>query len=530
MNVLAEIIEAFRGPHRQKGLDIFRNLLSRGKEEEAVHIIHLLNGRPPSRSITRKQLRSWAAEATAIPPWLFDESLETVGDLMETAALVIPRMSGSEERSVASWLRFLASLPECSENTRKERVVSAWKDLDLPGRVLFNRLITGSFRSGVRSKDLVDVLASMSGRPPALIAQRLARNWNPDTTALDSLLGNSEPEDHLFNPYHFMLASLLDDSPQSLGRPADWQAEWLWDGLRAQVLKLRGNVCVWSRTEELLTEDFPELLAAATLLPDGTALDGEIIALDGNTVLPVSDVISSRGKRSRSLRHKHLVFIAHDILQHQSSDVRALPLQRRRAFLVSLLEALHRHDVFRISPLVSFGSWDALAHLKDRGREHGAKGIILKRLASRYLPGRTHGEWRKWKVSPLSIKTALLYAHTVQGHRERPPIEYTFAVRDGGGFIPCVRTAVGLSEQEAAEIAAFVRGHTVERFGPVHSVQPSLVFEIGFDAIHPSPRRKSGVMLISPRVIRWHREKKPEEAETLDQLRGLLTRATFYEP
>jgi DNA ligase-1 len=529
MKALADLIEAFRQPNRQDRLNLLRDCISRRESGEAVHIIHLLSGRLPKRSVTRKQLRNWAAEAADIPLWLFDDSLESVGDFAEATALVIPWTEASAGKPFSHWMNYVMALPGLSESVKKERIISAWRQLHPSARILFNRLITGNFRTGIPPKDLIHVLASISSTRAAIIAQRLARNWTPDTTSLDDLLGSAGSEDDLLRPYPFSLASLLHDSPERLGQPGDWQAEWLWDGLRAQLIKQRGHVCVWSRTEELLTESFPELCAGASLLADGTVLDGEIAALDGKRILPPSLSFSRSGRRPPSFRRARPVFIVHDILEQQGSDIRTLSLRERRAFLASSLKALPQNDVFRLSLLLPTRSWEKLARLKERGREYGAKGIILKRLASRYHPGRDHGEWWKWKASPLSIIAVLLYSHTVREHQAQPSAEYTCAVWDHGRLIPCVRTGVGLAEEEIAEIQAFVRENTVKRFGPVRTVPPALVFEIGFDAIHPSPRRKSGVALISPRILRWHRDKKPDDAETLERLRGLATQAFLRE-
>jgi DNA ligase-1 len=529
VKALADLIEAFRQPGRQDRLDLLRDCISRRESGEAVHIIYLLSGRLPKRSVTRNQLRIWAAEAADIPLWLFDDSLESVGDFAEAAALVIPWTEALADKPLSYWMNYVMALPGLSESAKKERIISAWRELHPSARILFNRLITGSFRARIPPKDLTHAVASISGTQTAIIAQRLARNWDPDTTSLDDLLGSASSEDDLLRPYPFSLASPLHDLPKRLGLSGDWQVEWLWDGLRAQLIKQHGQVCVWSRAEELLTESFPELCAGASLLAEGTVLDGEIVALDGKRILPPSLFLSRSGRRPPSSRHARPVFIVHDILEHQGSDIRTLSLRERRAVLASSVKALPQNDVFRLSLPLPSRSWEELARLKERGREYGAKGIILKRLASPYHPGRDHGQWWKWKASPLSIIAVLLYSHTVRGHQAQPSVEYTCAVWDHDRLIPCVRTSAGLAEEEIAEIQAFVQENTVERFGPVHTVRPALVFEIGFDAIHPSPRRKSGVALISPRILRWHRDKKPDDAETLERLRGLATQAFLSE-
>ena len=527
MRGVAGLIEALEQTQQGVGIDLLREFIIQADNREAVCVIHLFNGSLPKRCITSAQLRAWSSEAAGIPLWLFDDSLKPAGGLAETASLVIPEGRASEDKPLSYWMRYVRTLSGLTDAERKEGVISAWRELHPSERILFNRLLCGGPRIGVAPRDLAQALASIKGVHIAIIAQRLARAWDLDTTTLDELLGGITADEDVCSPYPFSLASMLQEPPAVLGNPGDWHAEWLRDGIRAQIIKQHGRLCVWSRSEDLLTHSLPGLHSLMNALADGTVLEGQILALDGKQLLPPSQFLSPRRNRRTSSRHAHVVFIAHDILEQDGHDITGLSFRQRRARLSSTLNVLPRNDVVRLSPLISFATWDELTQQRARAREYGARGIVLKRIVSSYSPGRDHGGWWKWKASPLVINAVLLYSHGVRDSHAGSSTEYTFAVWDKSMLVPCVRTGEGLSKEEIAEIEAFVQEHALERFGPVRTVSPALVFEITFDAIYPSARRKSGVVLTSARVQHWWRDKKPDEADHLELLRALVPSHTW---
>ena len=323
-------------------------------------------------------------------------------------------------------------------------------------------------------------------------------------------------------PYPFFLAAPLDGPPQDLGERADWLVEWKWDGIRAQLVRRDGQCWLWSRGEELITHRFPEIAAAATHLPDGTVLDGEVLALRDGRPLPFSALQQRIGRQkqvAQIMRAVPAAFIAYDGLESDGRDLRDAPLTERRARLLSLVGG---DGVLQVSPEVDAPSWDALTALRLESRTRGVEGFILKRRDAAYGVGRKKGAWWKWKIDPFTVDAVLIYAQPGNGRRASLLTDYTFGVWDNGDLVPIAKAYSGLSNAEIEELDTWIRRHTRERHGPVRAVDPVQVFELGFEAIAASSRHKSGLAVRFPRMLRWRRDKPAPEADTLDSLRGLL--------
>jgi DNA ligase-1 len=326
-------------------------------------------------------------------------------------------------------------------------------------------------------------------------------------------------------PYPFYLAYPLDLELEQLGDLGQWQAEWKWDGIRAQLLRRQGQVLVWSRGEELVSDRFPEVLEVGCLLPEGTVLDGEVLAWKDGRPQPFAVSQRRIGRtrlNSKTLAEAASVFMAYDVLELGGGDIRAWPLERRRAELERLIAPLAQRAPVRLSPLVAAESWAQLAALHGESRERGVEGLMLKRLAAPYGVGRQRGDWWKWKIDPYSIDAVLIYAQRGSGRRASLYTDYTFGVWDGGALVPIAKAYSGLSDAEIREVDSFVRQHTVERFGPVRVVEPRLVFELHFEGIQISGRHKAGIAVRFPRMANWRRDKLAEEADTLETVRALL--------
>jgi DNA ligase-1 len=301
--------------------------------------------------------------------------------------------------------------------------------------------------------------------------------------------------------------------------------EWKWDGIRAQLVRRGGQVHLWSRGEELITHRFPEIAAAATHLPDGTVLDGEVLAYRDGAPLLFSALQQRIGRQkqvAQMVRAVPVVFMTYDVLEDRGTDIRPLPLEERRQRLRALLDRDSAAGVIRMSPLIEAASWDALAELRTESRSRGVEGMMLKRRSSPYGVGRKKGDWWKWKIDPYTIDAVLIYAQPGSGRRASLLTDYTFAVWDGGELVPIAKAYSGLSNEEIDEMDRWIRRHTRERFGPVRHVEPTHVFELGFEGIARSSRHRSGIAVRFPRMLRWRRDKKPEEADTLDNVRQLL--------
>jgi DNA ligase-1 len=494
-------------------------------EDDKLWTIALLSGRRPKRSVTTTLLREWAAEAAGIPLWLFEEAYPIVGDLAETIALVLPPATQSSDQSLTFWINETRSLAGREEDARRAAILAAWDQLDTTERFLFNKLITGGFRVGVSQKLMTRALAQATGLEETVLAHRLMGDWTPDTVSFEALVLTQDATADLSKPYPFYLAYQLEDTTEALGPVEDWLIERKWDGIRGQLILRGGQHFTWSRGEELMTDRFPELAAAVDFVPEGTVLDGEILAWSEDAPLPFALLQKRIGRKTvpkKLLTEAPVVLKAYDLLEWQGEDIRARPLAERRALLEGLVEALPASAPVRLSERVTGAGWDEIAQARLDARDLGAEGLMLKRLASAYQLGRKKGDWWKWKVDPLSIDAVMIYAQQGHGRRANLFTDFTFAVWNGTDLVPFTKAYSGLTDKEFREITAWVKKNTLERYGPVRAVRPEHVFEIHFEGIQESPRHKSGVALRFPRMSRWRQDKPVAEANTLEDLKEML--------
>lgn len=496
--------------------------------EDQLWVLALLMNKRPKKPVKTSLLKKWAAEVALLPDWLFEESYHVVGDLAETIALVLPPPTQSDQRTLAEWMQFIQLLAEKEETEQKKLVLWAWDCLGATERFLFNKLIGGSFRVGVSEQLVIRALSLATNIDAAILSHRLMGDWMPDQTTLEALLYAKNNADNFSQPYPFCLAHPLEENLETLGKPEEWLAEWKWDGIRGQVIVRGGQIYLWSRGEELITEKFPELHGLKYLLPAGTVLDGEILAWKKNKPLPFAD-LQTRITRKK-LTKKHLadvpvIFLAYDLLEWKGEDWRNTPLAQRRKQLEEFYDSLSENPEkpLYLSPTIEFSSWADLAQCHWQARSYEAEGLMLKRKSSPYHVGRKKGDWWKWKVHPFVIDAVLVYAQKGHGRRANLYTDYTFAVWKDQELIVFTKAYSGLTDSELREVDAFIQQNTLEKFGPVRTVTPHLVFEIAFEGIQRSSRHKSGVALRFPRISRWRRDKKPEEANTLDDLLSLLS-------
>ena len=325
-------------------------------------------------------------------------------------------------------------------------------------------------------------------------------------------------------PYPFFLAYQLEGEAADLGAPTDWQAEHKWDGIRGQLIVREGELFVWSRGEELVTDKFPEYAPLAQELPHGTVIDGEILPYRDGRPLLFNDLQTRIGRKRvtrKVLDNAPVVLMAYDLLEWEGRDLRETPLSERRVLLEQLV-AKAKNPVLLLSEAVDFQDWSELAAEREQAREIGSEGIMLKRLNSPYRSGRRKGDWWKWKVDPFTVDAVMIYAQQGHGRRANLFTDFTFAVWDGDQLVPFTKAYSGLTDKEFQEITRWVRQNTIDRFGPVRSVKPTFVFELAFEGIRESSRHKSGIALRFPRILRWRRDKPIQEANTLEDLRSLL--------
>ncbi len=502
---------------------------------DAAWALYFLSGRKPRQVVPSARLKQWCQELAELPPWLFDESYQAVGDLAETIALLLPPEAESSDAPLHEWVEArVLPLRQLDEAAQRAAVTQSWQQLDPAQRLLFNKLITGGLRIGISQQLVLRALAALSGLDAAILAQRLMGEWQPTAEFYTALIAveASENEATHSRPYPFFLAFPLEAAPATLGEVHEWQAEWKWDGIRAQLLRRKDSSgsrqsFVWSRGEELITERFPELVALGDALPDGTALDGEILPFKDGRVLTFQDLQKRIGRQqpgAKLLSDVPVIFKVYDLLEADGTDLRAVPLAERRQRLESLHAALTVEARARciLSPIVRADSWESLAVQREQSRAQGVEGLMLKRLTSPYRTGRQRGDWWKWKIEPFTLDAVLLYAQRGHGRRANLYTDYTFGVWKGGELVPFAKAYSGLTDEEIAQVDRFIRQNTRESFGPVRSVNPELVFELAFEGLQRSKRHKSGVALRFPRILRWRHDKPVAEADSLETIYAML--------
>jgi DNA ligase 1 len=523
---------------------------SAAEPEDAAWASYFLSGGKPRQSVPTRLLTEFARERAGLPQWLFDESYQAVGDLAETIAHILPPAQRTSELGLAQWIEErVLTLRGLEPGELRTRLLGYWDELDWSERFLLTKLIGGGFRVGVARQLVVRALAEVAGVDHKRIAQRMV-GWTDSQQApgaarylrliapenTDDENAATPHESDLGLPYPFFLAHPLQADPATLGAPSEWVIEWKWDGIRAQLVKRGGRVWLWSRGEDLITDRFPELASLGAALPDGTVIDGEILAWEpgGDAPLPFARLqprITRKTLSKKVLADSPATFLAYDLLEADGRDLRVTPLIERRARLDALATALGATlavDLLRVSPMVEAPDWETLAALRDESRGRGVEGLMLKGRESLYGVGRTKasGTWWKWKIDPYAIDAVLLYAQRGHGRRASLYTDFTFAVWDEADgvrtLVPFAKAYSGLTDEEMRKVDAVVRKTTIEKFGPVRSVTPTLVFEIGFEGIQASPRHKSGIAVRFPRMLRWRTDKHINDADTLGMLKGFL--------
>jgi len=497
---------------------------------DASWALYFLTGHRLKRVVKTGDLREWAADACGFPLWMVEECYNHVGDLAETLALLMNHTEASDRPDADLPLHQILELkilplrglpfPE-----QRQRMVQTWSSLNGDACFVFNKLITGGFRVGV-SKALVNrALAELAGVEPAIMAHRLMGQWQPMAKNYHALFSEAQSGDDPARPFPFCLAYPLDEKPvESLGAVDLWQVEWKWDGIRAQLIKRGGKVLLWSRGEELVGDQFPEVVEAARDWPDEVVLDGELLAWAGDAPAPFAELQRRLGRKTigpKLRREVPVVFMAYDLLERNRKDFRKASTCVRRAALEHYLVECGT-SALRLSPLVTGCSWAEIAGARENARERRVEGLMLKKKDATYAAGRKKGEWWKWKVDPYTADAVLVYAQQGHGRRAGLYTDYTFSIWREGELVPFAKAYSGLSDKEIREVDRWIRQHTLESHGPVRIVQPELVFEIAFEGISRSKRHKSGIAVRFPRIHRWRRDKPVGQADRLETVLTLL--------
>lgn len=494
--------------------------------KDKIWLIALFTHRKPKRIISNVILSKWCCDFSNIPEWLFKECYSSTGDMAETIALLLPDYSESDRflNSLSFYLEKMIFLENRSDDVKKEFICEQWMKMNRAERFVFNKLLTGNFRIGVSQSTIIHALSNTYNISKSVLAHRLMGKWDPFTFTFTDLISSNPEEADISKPYPFFLSSPISRNPESLEHLHEWQAEWKWDGIRGQIIKRNNEFFVWSRGEELISEKFPEYNEFASLLPNGTVLDGEIIPILNGKVLSFSLMqtrISRKRLSKQILLKAPISFIAFDILEWEGNDIRDRTLIYRREILRNLIKAISKTTLI-FSEEIQFSTWKHLSSLREISRSNGTEGIMLKKKDSTYQTGRKVGSWWKWKIDPLTIDAVLVYAQKGHGRRSNLYSDYTFAVKDGDKLVTFAKAYSGLNDIEIARVDSFIKKNLLEKFGPVRTVKPELIFEIAFEGIAESKRHKSGIALRFPRISRWREDKRLSDINTLDDLKDML--------
>ena len=526
---------------------------------DAAWALQFLSGRIPARVVSSRHLWDWTVAETGFPHWLLEECQDAVGDFAENLALLFPEGGEGTRQSLSELVTTrLLPLRGMGDISKRQMLLQTWRELNSTQRLVWNKLITGEFRVGVSSTLVVRSMANVAGLEPAIMAHRVLGKWQPTAEDFTKLLSADTAADVTARPYPFFLASPIElklaggeSIEDALGNISQWQAEWKWDGIRAQMIRRGGELLIWSRGDELATDTFPEIAEAGRHFPNGTVIDGEIVAWENGQVAPFSKLQRRLGRKNvtPAMREQFPVaFLSYDLLEQDGKDIRDLSLDKRRSLLEALVAATRERvprnhpasesltlSLFpsempdsniafpiQLSPLVQAASWSELAELRRGSRERGVEGLMLKRRSSPYGVGRVRGDWWKWKINPFVIDAVLIYAQRGSGRRASLFTDYTFGVWDNGELVPVAKAYSGLTDEEIRQVDAFVRHNSIDKHGPVRIVKPELVFELAFEGIQRSTRHRSGIAVRFPRMNLWRQDKKAAEADTLETLKSLI--------
>ncbi len=494
---------------------------------DAAWAVYFLSGRRLKRLVGASLLRDWLRQASELPEWLVEDTYASVGDLAETIALLLSEPGQSREQyTLSGWVENqLLPLRDCDADAQQRIVSRWWSTQSYEQCYIINKLMTGALRVGVSQILLARAVAQHADLPRALVLHRLMGEWTPDAEFWQELVSRDNGQSVPSRPYPFCLASPLEAPVESLGSVQHWLAEWKWDGIRAQLIRRGGETYLWSRGEELMGPRFPEILQASTQLQDGTVLDGEILPWNNDGVMPFAALQRRIGRKTvgkKLLADVPCLFLAYDIMEWQGNDIREHTMQQRREQLERAITPLQL-DRLRISEVVEAQQWTELAELRSQSRVRQVEGLMLKHNEATYETGRKRGLWWKWKVEPYTVDAVMLYAQAGHGKRANLFTDYTFGVWQDNALVPIAKAYSGLDNQEINELDKWIRRHTQEKFGPVRSVTAEQVFELAFEGINLSTRHKSGIAVRFPRIARWRRDLAPKDADTLDDVKRLIT-------
>ena len=508
----------------EKRLLALNSFINSSTNNNTLWAFALLSNKRPKRIITVLQLRLLASEAAKIPDWLYEDCLVISGDQSEVNALLHPINEKESEQNLADFIRDLEELRDRSIEEKEEWIKSSWSLLENDARILFNKIITGTFRINVSNKILAKALSHIWNQEESNFLHRLESDWSPNETSFDQLFLTPHFKDSISTPYPFYYGYPLTKDFSELGEKNEWIAEYKWFGLRAQMIWRDGEYFLYSKDNELISDKFPELKLIAQDIKYDFVIDGEILPFLNGKILGPNHLTSRLKKQKASkktISSNPVIFKAYDVLEYKADDCRSMSLELRNEMLKSLFQKSNK-QYLSLSETVNFKSWKELQKQHDECRKQNASGIIIKRKSSFYKEGRQEGDWWKINADLLKVKAVLTYASRSVERRSSDFVDFTFGLWEEDVLITFTKVYDGLSDLEYEEIKQFVKKNTLERFGPVYSVKAELVFEIGFSSIQESKRHKSGILIGKPIILKWLKETPVKDANTLQEVKNLM--------
>jgi len=531
LNRFAELLDRLvLTPSRNGKLTLLTDYFRSVEDPDRGLALAAITGDLSIAAVKPAMLRALVVER--MDPVLFGYSYDYVGDLAETVSLVWPQAPGNIPNHAPTLAEVVGKLQAASRSDGPKVLARLLDSASISARFAIIKLVTGGLRIGVSARLAKQALADL-GKVDVTEIEELWHGLTPPYTSLFAWLEGKagKPERTalaLFSPV--MLANPVGDGDLEKLDPADYAAEWKWDGIRVQAVCEGGIRRLYSRTGDDVSGAFPDLAAAMDF---EAALDGELLVGDPREATGTFSDLQQRLNRksvSQKIQQQYPAFMrCYDALQIGGEDLRALPFRERRAHLEAFIGTLDPSR-FDLSPLVEFPDWQALESLRQAPPHPIIEGVMLKRWDSPYLAGRPKGPWFKWKRDPHTVDAVLMYAQRGHGKRSSFYSDYTFGVWSGPEgseeLVPVGKAYFGFTDEELKQIDKYVRDNTVERFGPVRSVRADrdngLVLEVAFEGLNRSTRHKSGVAMRFPRISRLRWDKPAAEADRIETLQALL--------
>ena len=520
-------------------IEVLKNYFLSNDPIDNSWAIYLLTGKSNKRFISGRYLKNLFSQIYEYPQWLIDTCYLKVGDSAEVITLLLKNKNYSRNKKISNITlnkllsKTLPDLSKLNEYEKNLEIKKIWETLPEDDHLIFNKILTGTFRVGVSIGLITKSIAKLINVDEEIISHRLMGDFKPSVDSYEFLINKKIKLEELNSkPFPFLLANTFEDRiiKNSIN---DFQFEWKYDGIRIQLVKRSGNISLWTRGQELVNESFPELVDKMSNIKDDFVLDGELLVWDFQEQIALNfSFLQKRINRkspTRSIQIKYpIIFIAYDLLEIKGRDIREIKLENRRIELEKYFSTWQNQpknnisDIFKICDLIYPKDWSDAQSYKEKSRENNTEGLVIKNKRSIYTSGRKKGIWWKYKVDPMQLDAVLIYAKGGSGKRAGLYTDYSFALWKDKELIKFASAYSGLTNNEIKELDKWIRKNTIEKFGPVRSLKPEMVFEISFEKIQISKRHKSGIAVRFPRITKWRKDKKITDANSLENAYELM--------